>query len=114
MATIQPQVTYPEKGVVKVLWEAMGNADTGAPYVGARYADKTITLEGTWGSATIVVQGSNSGSTYFQLENNENASISSTADAIHGIRENTMYTRPVSSGGTGTDVDVILIGRAPC
>ncbi len=105
------------RGSHKWIWDAMGDADTGAPLDpnggGISFSDKTVHLIGTdWDSATIVIEGSNDGVTYVTLTDPQGNPLSFTVDAMEVILENPLYIRPSSSGGLGsTDVDVIMTGR---
>ena len=116
MATIAIVATKVSRGSHKWIWEAMGNADSGGALDpnggGINFADKTVQMSGTWGSATIVLQGSNDGVTWFTLVDPQGNAISMTSDGLEAVLENPLYIRPKSSGGTGTDVDVTLAGRA--
>lgn len=107
-----PLKAFGDRGVHTVTWEAMGNADTGSALEMPGASDRSIQMAGTWGSATIVLQGSNDGVNWSTLTDPQGNAISKTADSIEMITELTRYIRPVSSGGTGTDVDVtVLIKR---
>ena len=99
--------------VRKFTWEAMGNADTGTAAQTVGLADKTVTITGTHGGSTIVIEGSNDGTNYFTLnDQSDNAlSFASTAGTISLIAENPLYIRPKTTGGTGTDLDVILVAK---
>ncbi len=116
MATIAIAPTKLSRGSHKWIWEAMGNADVGVALDpdggGINFADKTVQMSGNWGGATIVLQGSNDGVTWFTLDDPIGDPITNTVDFIKAVLENPLYIRPSSSGGTGTDVDVTLSGRA--
>ena len=104
------------RGSHKWIWDAMGDDDTGDALDpdggGMSFADKTVQASGTWASATVVIQGSNDNVTWFTLNDPGGTALSFTADAIKVILENPLYIRPKSSGGSGTDVNVTLAGRA--
>ena len=118
MATITITPTKHSRGVHSWLWDAMGNADVGAALDpdggGPAFADKTVQIEAVaYGSATIVIQGSNDGTNWFTLTNPNNDDLSFTVgDQLEAILENPLYIRPSTSGGTGTDINVIISGRA--
>ncbi len=103
------------KGVHQFSWIAMGDDDVGAPlsdaHGGPVFSDKTVALTGTWLSATIVIQGSNDNVTWFTLADPQGNVLSFGSDGMETILENPRYIRPKSSGGSGTDVDVIIVGR---
>lgn len=114
MATITPTITkVTDPGVTDVYlatWAAMGNADTGTavPMTGA--ADRSVQVEGTFGSATVTIQGSNDGTNYQTLTDPQgNALTWTSANRLEAILELTRYIRPVTSGGTGTVIAVNLL-----
>lgn len=111
MATIDLDSSVRGSGAVLYTWEAMGDDDSGKWLDLPAAADKTVQLGGTWASATIVLQGSMDKVTVFTLTDADGNAISATDDALALIRENTRYIRPVSSGGSGTDVDVYLLTK---
>lgn len=117
MASITP--TYPSSegtpGVKIVRW-ALANADDGVGVVTAPFADKTVTITGTFGGATVVVQGSNDSTdgtdgTWITLVDPQGTGISKTSAAIEAILENPLWIRATSSGGSGSAIVVILVGR---
>lgn len=111
MATIALTSTDRNKvnGAVILAWEALGNADDGAPYAVPYAADITVQVIGTFGGATVKLQGSNDGTNWFDLTKRGGTSAASfTAAGGASSNENPAYIRPVTSGGTGTDVDVIV------
>lgn len=101
-------------------WIGLAQAETGAvltPQIGAgTFADRCVTITGTFGTATVDIQGSNDGVAWKALESANNAGTSLAgiaAAALHQILENPAYIRPVINGGNGTtDLDIIICGRA--
>ncbi len=111
MATIALTTTDRNKvnGATLLTWEALGNADDGAPYAMPYAADITVQVIGTFGGATVKLQGSNDGTNWFDLTKRGGTSAASVT-AAGGFSANEMpaFIRPATSGGTGTDVDVIV------
>lgn len=100
-------------GVVLYKWEALGNADDGAPVSIGYAADITAQVIGTFGGATVVFEGSNDGTNWVTLTAKGGTSgISLTAAGMKSANETPAYIRPKTSGGTGTDVDVIVAVHA--
>ena len=92
-----------------ITWEAMGDDDTGTSIEVYSYPDKTIQFSGTWGGATVILQGSQDGTTWKTLVDSSGIALSFTVDSdIKLIRDNPRFLRASSSGGSGTDVDVII------
>lgn len=116
MATIQPTVTeFNRARTRRVSWAGLTNVDDGAPIDWSAHSDKSVQVIGTFGGATVVIQGSN------DLENPTNwttltdllgNALSFTAAGLEQITENTCWIRPVCSGGAGpTSVTVQMLLR---
>lgn len=100
-------------GVVLYKWETLGNADDGAPVSIGYAADITIQAIGTFGGATVRLQGSNDGTNWHNMtQKGGTTAIGLTAAGVHSINEMPAYIRPLTAGGTGTDVDVIVAVHA--
>ena len=95
-------------GAIILSW-ALAGADDGAPYSLPFSADLTFQVTGTFGGATVKLQGSNNGTDWFDLTKKGGTSAASvTAAGGFTVNENPAFIRPSTSGGTGTDVDVIV------
>jgi hypothetical protein len=101
-------------GAIIVTWAAMGNADTGTSFAVPSAANLTFQQSGTFGGATIVLQGSNDGTNWSTLTQTGGANVafSYTTAGVHCPVEMPVYVRPVTSGGTGSAVDAVLVCRA--
>lgn len=100
-------------GVVLYKWEALGDADDGAPVSVGYAADITVQAIGTFGSATVRLQGSNDGINWHNMtQKGGTTALGFTAAGVHSINEMPAYIRPHTTGGTGTDVDVIVAVHA--
>lgn len=100
-------------GVVLYKWEALGNADDGAPVSLGYASDITIQAIGTFGGATVRLQGSNDGTNWHNMtQKGGTTALGLTAAGVHSINEMPAYIRPLTAGGTGTDVDVIVAVHA--
>lgn len=91
----------------------LGDADTGTSVEMPGSNIRSVQIAGTFGSATIVLEGSNDGTNYVTLDDNEGTAISKTAAFFGGVRDICRYIRAKSSGGTGTavTVDLLLVRR---
>jgi len=69
-------------------------------------------VNGTFGSATIVLQGSIDGTNWYVLEDVQGTAISATAAAMFEFDTEVTSIRPSSSGGTADDVTVTLTYRS--
>lgn len=109
MATISGSTIINANKMAVLLW-TLGNADTGVASDMFRWADRTVQVSGTFGGATIVIEGSNDKTTWFTLNDNAGLPLSFTAAGMKLMLENPIYVRPVSSGGTGTSVAISIAG----
>lgn len=90
---------------------AMEGADTSQVKEDGGYADRSFQVNGTWGSATLVFEGSNDGTTYVTLKDSTGAAMSFTADALVQIGQITRHFRVRTTGGTGTALVATLFAR---
>lgn len=113
MSNITPTVvkdSSPSGNVWIATWAVMGNADTGLPVSMGGASDRSVQVTGTFGGATVTVQGSNDGTNYFTLADPQgNALTWTSANRLEAILELTRYIRAITSGGTGTSVTVDLL-----
>ena len=105
-------VTYVlnNKGVVEAFWDNLTNNDTGTPIDVSDRPDRTVSVQGTFGGATMTLQGSmDGGTTYFTLSDNLGAPIALTVAGTVLVAQNTKTIRPnVTGGGGTTDLDVYV------
>lgn len=114
MATITPTIVpvTVDPGVRNVYiatWAAIGDADTCTPIPMSGASDRSVQIGGTFGSATIVIQGSNDGTNYLPVTDPQGNAISKTSAAIEQILELTRFIKPTTSGGTGSSVTVTVL-----
>lgn len=100
-------------GVILLTWEALGNADDGAPFALPFASDITVQPIGTFGGATVRLQGSNDGTNWHNMtQKGGTSALTFTASGLHSVNEAPAFIRPTTTGGTGTDVDVIVCIKA--
>lgn len=112
------QTTYPEQGMIKAEWASLLTVDvTGQAAQLGRYPCKSVQVTGTFGGATLVLEGSNDGTTYFTLKDptggsdGTDADVSFTAAGLKEVNPNTAFVRPrLSVVGSGADLKVVIIG----
>jgi len=102
------------RGVYLVKWAHLRAASAvGKPFACPSYPIKSVHVTGTFGGATVTMQGSNIGTTptYAALTTDGTTACSvATSEAIKNVWENTYYVRPsVASGGGTTDLTVYLL-----
>jgi hypothetical protein len=120
MATILAKTNHVEHSVLQSVWALMGGADVGTADQLSRYPVHSVqmgsgTVAGpgnTFGGATVVLQGSDDGITWFTLKDVTGATVSATSAARFDLNDVPKNTRPSTSGGTGTSVTVIVTSRS--
>lgn len=103
MATVTATFTTNLLGFQIWQWTPLTNADTCAAVEAGGMTDRSVQISGTWDSATVVIKGSNDGTTYLAMTDPQGNSISKTADAIEQIEEGTRYIQPTHSGGGASE-----------
>jgi len=117
MATVNPTPVRLRNGsaapAIVVTWANIGDSDTCTAYDTGGFSGRSVQVSGTFGSATIVLQGSNDGSNYVTLTDPQGNAISKTSAAFEQIEEMTRYLKPGTSGGTNsnTTVTVFLVQK---
>ena len=106
MATISPTIAritpFGDEAHV-ITWALLTAANAvGAAIEMPGSSDRSVQIDGTWDSATFVLQGSNDGTTWFTLTDPQGNAISKTSDALEMVSELTRYIRPSTSGGGGS------------
>jgi len=112
MATITPALTV-TSGVGILTWTGVSTADTMTAQVIKEKigAIGSVAFTGTWGSATVKLQGSNDGTNYFDLKDVTGNTISATANAYFEFSLSCLYLKPASSGGSADNVEVTVVMR---
>lgn len=83
-------------------WTGITNADTAVSVGSAENADRTVQMEGVFGSATVAIQGSLDNVNFETLHDAFGNLLTFTGPGIKTISEATPYIKPVPSGGDGT------------
>lgn len=110
MVAISPDIKPKAGGTRLITWETLTESDTAAAAEVPDYPDKTVTVTGTFGSATVVIQGSNDGTNWYTLSEIDGTALSFTvASETKTILENPLFVRASASGGSSQDVDIIII-----
>jgi len=96
------------------LWEALVTTTdhTGLPVSIPGAADRTVQVIGTFGGATVIIEGSNDGVTWAQCHDATGVLIAFTAAGMNVLLENPLHLRArLSVVGSGADVDVYMLSR---
>lgn len=85
-----------------ITWTGLLNGDSGEPLEMPGSADRSVQINGTFGSGgTVLIEGSNDGVNYYTLNDPSSAALSYTAAKIESVLEITRYIRPRVSAGDG-------------
>ncbi len=100
-------VTLPAPNTVT--WSNIASVDSTVG-VEVGYAKSiSVQLKGTFTATTMQFEGSNDGTTYYQLDDIEGTAISKTAASFFEVRDRPKYMRPkVAAGGASTDVTAVM------
>lgn len=97
-------------------WTLTSGDATGDP-IGADWldlADKCVSVTGTFGTGTFLLEGSNDGAVWFTLNTPAGVAISGTTAAMRQVLENPVHVRPRVTGADGTtNLTVIIAGKRP-
>ena len=121
MATImytQSEVSSIDRSVLMITWAPVtsdsGNNDVCVPLQLPQYTSKSVHVFGTFGSATIIVNGSNnSGVSFVPLDDPNGSAISIGSENIEQISQNTQQVQPAISGGTAASVTIVMLCVMP-
>lgn len=93
-----------------IRWTGLLQGDDGAAYAPHDYPDRTVQVTGTFGGATVTIQGSNDPTAtdaspptaWFTLTDQTGGALVFTAAGGRLIVEATRWIRPLVTGGDGT------------
>ena len=108
MATITPNTDGPISTAKVVNWTGIATGDTINSYAIPEELGVSgcVQITGTFGGATVSMEVSNDGDTWFTLKDGNNAAITVTANGFADFSTAAIYIRPVISGGTSDSVNV--------
>lgn len=109
VATISDVSFKGDGSAMLAVWASATEADTYAPVKMPEYVQRSVSIQGTFGGSTTVLNGSIDGTNYSGLSNPAGTAISKTSAAVVGVYESTQYYQPVSSGGTGQILVVSML-----
>ena len=115
MAIINPAPVDGAKvsGVATYSWETLTENDTASrlELAGTLPAIASFQVVGTFGGATVVLQGSNDGTNWVTMKDTAGNDVSLTATGSAEVSSAMRYFRPSASGGSSQDVDVFFVAR---
>lgn len=116
MATVTPtlsKVGDQDDSAVLLAWSLTTANTDGAPLEWTQWADRCFQAVGTWGGATLTIEGSNDGTNWAPLSNAAGGTAATfTANGAKTIIELPRYVRPnLTTPGSGATVAVTLLAR---
>lgn len=113
MATVTPTIDTTVTGVPRLIWEEAATGDTLVPFtITQQYGlAASVQVVGTFGGATAKLQVSNDGTNWADASDVLGNPIELTATGYFEFSLSAAYIRPAISGGTGDDLDVIVVLR---
>jgi hypothetical protein len=113
MATITPTINTAILGVPRLIWEEAATGDTIIPFVLTQQYGLAASVQvvGTFGGATVVLQVSNDGTNWVTARDIDGVGVTFTSTGYAEVSLSAAYIRPAISGGTGNDLDVIVVLR---
>lgn len=112
MPAIDPTFT-PVNGVVQTQWVAASTANAPSALLVKNNAARkaSVQVTGTFGGATVAIQGSNDGTNYVTLKDVTNTAMTGTAAAYYEFETSALYIKPLISGGTGDSITITVVMR---
>jgi hypothetical protein len=114
MPTITPALNIAVTNVPRVIWEGVVTGDTLLPLrLEQQYGlAASVQAVGTFGGATIGLQVSNDGTNWATAKDLTGNNVSMTAaTGYFEISLSGAYIRPTIAGGSGNDIDIIVVLR---
>lgn len=114
MARVPGAGVWIAPGVHKKSWTAVTAGDMGESLVAPYLSDKVVHVNGTFGGATVFIEGSNVSATgpFQPIVDPQGVAISFVASGMEQLLENPLYVRPrVSNGDATTSINIRIISR---
>jgi len=108
--SVETLATWRDRASV-ITWQGLTTGDTGRPLEMTGWADRSIQITGTFGGATVNIEGSNNGTNWSLLTDPQGNNIALTSAKIEQVMEITRYMRPSISGGSGASINIITLVR---
>lgn len=108
MAAIIPTEERNGSHSVTWTWMTLTENDTASAIRNLDMNRACVQVIGSFGSSTVILEGSNDGATWAPLNDVEGAAVSMMAAGLVQVQEIPKYMRPSASGGSDQDVDIYL------
>lgn len=110
MANISAVKSLTEQEDLLLTWSSITESDTALTVDLEQVVEEiSIQLTGTFGGATVLIQGSNDGTNYETLKQLDGSSASFTAVALASILERPLYLKPSISGGSSQSITIVAM-----
>jgi hypothetical protein len=116
MATVSPAFSFVQAQSAKVprtVWSGIVTGDTIEPFIVVAQAAVAgcVQIGGTFGGATVGLQASNDGVTYFDIKDLGGTVVSASSAALFEFTTAAVYLRPIVTGGAANAITVTLVMR---
>lgn len=112
MATVSPAISLipSQAGAVpRVTWAGIVTGDTlDALALPGSTSAASVQFSGTFGGATVKLQASNDGTTFYDMKDASGTTISATAGAYFEFSTAAVYIRPSIASGSANSVNAIV------
>ena len=100
----------PAKTPIIATWN-LTDDETGDILKAVGFNDKCVHVYGTLGGATVTIKGGNvsDATKFLTLVDFDGTDLSFVADGINSIRDNVGYLQPVITGGTDSDIFIVIV-----
>lgn len=102
MTTQSTKISTGNHKSIVIAWLAIPLNGDGESIPFCQYTDKSAQVTGTFGGATVQIEGSNNGADWATLTDPQGNSLSFTGPKIEMVAEATYLVRPKVTGGDGT------------
>lgn len=116
MATVSPEflsLQAQDQNIHYTKWTGAVTGDTLEPRISPAQVPiaGAVQFGGTFGGATVKLQASNDGVTYFDMKDLSGTAISATSASLFEFTTAAIYLRPSLTSGSGNSVNVTLMLR---
>lgn len=111
MAVINPLVDRSAVGYHSVIiasW-TMATGDTAAFLEVPSFGDHSVQVAGTFGGATVNIEGSNDGTNFVTMTDPQGTALAFSAAGLKQAMELVRYIRPAVVGGSGVSITVTMV-----
>ena len=87
-------------------WLALPANEVGQEVRSAARSDRSFQVDGNFDGATVIIEGSNDGITYYTLTDPYSAPLSFSSAGLRQVTEATTFIRPRTIGGVASAIKV--------